>query len=71
MKNIYVILVVIGLVVMAGIAIPTVLAKAPNAGDGVSDGSGMDNPIQNGDPVVDSPGPAPNAGDGIPDGSGF
>lgn len=40
---------------------------APNSGDGVSDGSGMDG--QNGDP--DGHGPAPNSGDGIPDGSGM
>ncbi|WP_455368494.1 hypothetical protein [[Eubacterium] cellulosolvens] len=44
---------------------------APNSGDGVPDGSGMDNQFQNGDPEVESPGPAPNSGDGIPDGSGF
>ena len=38
---------------------------APNSGDGISDGSGMD--TQNG-PNSDSgesPGPAPNSGDGI------
>ncbi len=44
---------------------------APNAGDGIDDGSGMENPFQVGDPDVVSPGPAPNAGDGINDGSGF
>ena len=44
---------------------------APNSGDGIPDGPGMDNQIQNGDPDVESPGPAPNSGDGIPDGSGF
>ena len=38
---------------------------APNSGDGVPDGSGMDGPSNNG------PGPAPNSGDGVPDGSGF
>ena len=48
---------------------------APNAGDGVPDGSGFDAP--NGPDGNDSAsasgpaGPAPNAGDGIPDGSGF
>lgn len=44
---------------------------APNSGDGVSDGSGMD--TQNG-PQSDSgatPGPAPNSGDGVSDGSGW
>jgi hypothetical protein len=40
---------------------------APNAGDGFSDGSGM----EPGSIIVDGIGPAPNAGDGFPDGSGF
>jgi hypothetical protein len=40
---------------------------APNSGDGVSDGSGMDG--HNGD--NDGHGPAPNSGDGISDGSGM
>ena len=44
---------------------------APNSGDGIPDGSGMDNRFQNGDPEGESQGPAPNSGDGIPDGSGF
>jgi len=43
---------------------------APNSGDGVPDGSGMDDPI-NGNPNANSPGPAPNSGDGVSDGSGF
>ena len=38
---------------------------APNAGDGIPDGSGLDEWPNEG------PGPAPNSGDGIPDGSGF
>ena len=38
---------------------------APNSGDGIPDGSGMDDWPNGG------PGPAPNSGDGIPDGSGF
>ncbi len=38
---------------------------APNAGDGVSDGSGLEAPFGVG------LGGAPNSGDGIPDGSGF
>ena len=48
---------------------------APNAGDGIPDGSGFDSP--NGPNGADSDaatgprGPAPNSGDGIPDGSGF
>lgn len=42
---------------------------APNSGDGVSDGSGLEPPYGNtGSPGM---GPAPNSGDGIPDGSGF
>jgi hypothetical protein len=49
---------------------------APNSGDGISDGSGLDSPNgPNGDGTSDSgngaAGPAPNSGDGIPDGSGF
>jgi hypothetical protein len=43
---------------------------APNSGDGVPDGSGMDEPL-NGNPDANSRGPAPNSGDGVPDGSGF
>jgi hypothetical protein len=40
---------------------------APNSGDGVPDGSGMNmDEWPNG-----GAGPAPNAGDGVPDGSGF
>lgn len=42
---------------------------APNAGDGVSDGSGMDSGPNSGN--GSAPGPAPNSGDGVPDGSGF
>ena len=38
---------------------------APYSGDGIPDGSGMDNWLNGG------PGPAPNSGDGVPDGSGF
>ena len=46
------------------------VGPAPNSGDGVSDGSGFEQP--NGQ-YEGSPGdgPAPNSGDGIPDGSGF
>jgi hypothetical protein len=43
---------------------------APNSGDGISDGSGMDDPL-NGNPDASSSGPAPNSGDGISDGPGF
>jgi len=47
--------------------------SAPNAGDGISDGSGYDapsGPNDSGTGGVDPCGPAPNSGDGIPDGSG-
>ena len=38
---------------------------APNSGDGICDGSGLDSSNGNG------PGPAPNSHDGIPDGPGW
>ena len=41
------------------------MEPAPNAGDGISDGSGFDGDVGSGT------GPAPNAGLGISDGSGF
>jgi len=70
-------LIVVALVAMfvvtmfGGLAIAGVQeGPAPNSGDGVSDGSGME-PSPNGNPKVDSPGPAPNSGDGVSDGSGF
>ena len=49
---------------------------APNSGDGISDGSGFDDPKSAGKNSAENPeapgeGPAPNSGDGIPDGSGF
>jgi hypothetical protein len=52
---------------ICGIAAAAIsVGPAPNSGDGVSDGSGLDAPFgQNADPG------APNSGDGIPDGSGF
>ena len=43
------------------------LGPAPNSGDGIPDGSGMNDPNNNPDAL----GPAPNSGDGIPDGSGM
>ncbi len=42
---------------------------APNSGDGISDGSGMDGGANS--DSGNSQGPAPNSGDGVPDGSGF
>jgi hypothetical protein len=48
---------------------------APNSGDGIPDGSGMDGRTGPNAPDVpgssSSPGPAPNSGDGESDGSGF
>ena len=49
---------------------------APNSGDGISDGSGLDSPNGpvgegNSDTGNGSNGPAPNSGDGVPDGSGM
>jgi hypothetical protein len=52
------------IVLAAGIAMAG-NGPAPNAGDGISDGSGLESPFGGG------LGGAPNAGDGIPDGSGF
>ncbi|MBW2967239.1 hypothetical protein KY362_02010 [Candidatus Woesearchaeota archaeon] len=57
--------------VFAGAMISMQTGPVPNSGDGVPDGSGMDNRIQNGEPGIESPGPAPNSGDGVHDGSGF
>ncbi|ODS39653.1 hypothetical protein BEH94_02020 [Candidatus Altiarchaeales archaeon WOR_SM1_SCG] len=48
----------------------SVMAGAPNSGDGIPDGSGWDD--ENPRPgEINGKGPAPNSGDGIPDGSGF
>ena len=54
----------------------SVMAEAPNSGDGIPDGSGWDDiPPQDGEgdpnPDAESPGPAPSSGDGEPEGSGF
>lgn len=70
MKAIHVIAMIVVATMLCGSA-SAQAGPAPNAGDGVSDGSGMESPYQDGEPSVDSPGPAPNAGDGVPDGSGF
>jgi len=63
-------LVVVAMLVFAGVAVVGMVASgpAPNAGDGVSDGSGLA-PMPAG--PGETPGPAPNSGDGIPDGSGW
>ena len=70
-KKIIVTCLAIGMLAIAG----NVFAgdgPAPNSGDGVSDGSGLD-PEPNGEGVFgDGYGePAPNSGDGISDGSGW
>ncbi len=60
--------VIILLATISGVAIADGVGPngpAPNSGDGVPDGSGMDEWPNGGR------GPAPNSGDGIPDGSGF
>lgn len=70
-------MVIILLLTTSGIALADSsgpLGDAPNAGDGISDGSGLDAPNgANGDVGSgEGPeGPAPNSGDGDPDGSGF
>lgn len=62
--------IVIAFLVVASLFCGTVMAAnsvgpAPNSGDGVPDGSGLNRPTTPG------MGPAPNSGDGIQDGSGF
>lgn len=52
------------------------MGPAPNSGDGIPDGSGLDgangpNSVENPDVGNGPVGPAPNSGDCIPDGSGF
>lgn len=50
------------------------VGAAPNAGDGISDGSGLDpRPGPNAPETspATEPAPAPCSGDGIPDGGGF
>ena len=54
-----------GIVAAANSFGPLLDGPAPNSGDGVSDGSGLDNPVNPG------MGPAPNSGDGVSDGPGF
>jgi hypothetical protein len=49
---------------------PEGAGPAENAGDGISDGSGMDD-HQGNDEGSPGEGPAPSSGDGINDGSGF
>lgn len=70
MRRILVLLAVIGLVLSAAAmaAGNGNDGPAPNAGDGVPDGSGFDHSGVGG---ADSFGPAPQSGDGIPDGSGL
>ena len=73
----FIVLILILAFLMIGLGCTTIASNdagparpAPNSGDGVSDGSGLDNvPEPSGDGVT--PGPAPNYGDGVSDGSGF
>lgn len=64
------VLLVFACMVCGIVAAENSVGPAPNSGDGISDGSGFDQPNWQ---KEDSPGmgPAPNSGDGIPDGSGF
>ena len=58
------------MLVLGALAVHAGVGPAPNAGDGISDGSGLEtppSPVGDADPL----GPAPNAGDGSPDGSGL
>lgn len=71
MRKIITIVLILGLFMMAGINVPSAMGPAPNSGDGVSDGSGLESPFYNGDSDVDSHGPSLCAGDGIPDSSCF
>jgi len=52
-------------------AVETPIGPAPNAGDGVSDGSGVDSPAGPSVGIGDAFGPAPSSGDGISEGSGL
>ncbi len=68
--------VILALLVLLFIVPGVALAGAPNSGDGVSDGSGMDSqvgPAETGQSEVSSgpAGPAPNSADGDNDGSGM
>jgi hypothetical protein len=73
MRKFSVLLVVLALVFPTGAMTAVYGGPGPasNSGDGVSDGSGFEDPlpgpIGDGDPL----GPAPDAGDGVPDGSGL
>jgi len=75
MKRLFAVLLVC-MFVMGGISLAMAgdggqSGPAPNSGDGIQDGSGMDSRIG---PFADDAGgqgPAPNSGDGIQDGSGF
>ena len=65
---------VIGIIGLAGNAMADGMGPAPNAGDGIPDGSGFDSPNGPNGTEVQGDGhgePAPNSGDGIPDGPGW
>ena len=65
---------VIGIIGLAGNVMADGMGPAPNAGDGIPDGSGFDSPNGPNGTGVQGEGngePAPNSGDGIPDGPGW
>ena len=70
MKKMLVVLMALTLVSAAGSLMVAFAGPgpAPNAGDGISDGSGLA-PMPAG--PGETPGPAPNSGDGFPDGPGW
>jgi hypothetical protein len=72
-KKVVLLCVIIGIVGIAENAIADGMGPAPNSGDGIPDGSGIDSPNgPNGEGLIgNGPGPAPNSGDGIPDGPGW
>jgi hypothetical protein len=70
-------IIVISLIAML-VSCGSVMAGAPNSGDGELDGSGWEDiPPQDGEvdpnpnPDAECPGPAPSSGDGDPDGPGW
>ena len=65
-----ILLMVLASMVCGIVAAAESVGPAPSSGDGVSDGSGFDQPnYQNAE--TPGMGPAPNSSDGTPDGSGF
>ena len=63
------VLMVSAVAVWGGVSTP--IGPAPNAGDGISDGIGVDSPAGPSVGIGDAFGPAPSSGDGVSDGSGL